>query len=339
MNRLDEEIVLRVNGLKKYFPIEKGFLKRTKGYVKAVDDITFTIKSGQTMGLVGESGCGKTTTARVITRAQDPTEGEILFRRDENQVVDLAQLDHNELKDLRKDIQMIFQDPFSSLDPRMPILDIVAEPLLAQGERRKDCEDKVADILERVGLNSAYMQRYPHSFSGGQRQRIGIARALITNPTLIVADEPVSALDVSVQAQILNLMAELQDEFNLTTLFIAHDLSVIRHVCEKVAVMYLGQLVEIASTKGLYKNPLHPYTSGLMSAVPDTDPHGDLSFEILSGEVGDPSQEKSGCIFAERCNYSEAQCFKTSPTLEISGKNSHRVACYRAQELDLDGVE
>ena len=335
---MDENLVLQVKNLKKYFAIEEGFLRRVSGYVRAVDNVSFDVHSQETVGLVGESGCGKTTTARVILRALDPTGGEVLFRSSEQGVVDLAQMSQKKLKKIRKDIQMIFQDPFSSLNPRMPILDIVAEPMLAQGWKRRDCENKVANLLDRVGLNSAYMKRYPHAFSGGQRQRIGVARALIMNPTMIVADEPVSALDVSVQAQILNLLDELQDEFGLTYLIIAHDLSVIRYICDKVAVMYLGRLVEIAPTDELYNNPLHPYTSVLMSAVPDADPHQNWLHESVTGEVGDPSEEKEGCVFAKRCNYAEKKCFEQKPVLKIQD-DKHQVACHRAEDLELIGVE
>ena len=342
MAKMPDHLVLQVKGLKKYFPVEEGFLKKVKGCIRAVDDVSFAVKAGKTLGLVGESGCGKTTTARVILRALEPTAGEILFWSKGQAVVDLAKLSKRRLRDIRPDIQMIFQDPYSSLNPRMPVLDIVAEPLLAHGWKRRDCAEKVAEILKLVGLNPSYLSRYPHAFSGGQRQRIGIARALIMNPTLIVADEPVSALDVSVQAQILNLLDDLQEQMGLTFLFIAHDLSVIRYICDQVAVMYLGSLVELADTDHFYNQPQHPYTSALLSAVPDADPRSSWLDETISGEVGPPTKEMQGCLFAERCKYVQEICLKSTPVLrEVAAASSieHRVACHRAAELNLRGVK
>lgn len=339
MLEIPEDVILKVNNLKKYFPIESGFLRKVKGYVRAVDDVSFSIKSGETLGLVGESGCGKTTTARVIMRALDPTSGEILFRRSNGEVIDMAPLGKKELKDVRSDIQMIFQDPNSSLNPRLPVLDIIAEPLYCQGWSRKKSEKRVSELLDLVGLDPRYMRRYPHAFSGGQRQRIGIARALTVNPSLIVADEPVSALDVSVQAQILNLLNELQGRLGLTYLFIAHDLSVIRYICKQVAVMYVGKLVEISDTVELYQNPLHPYTSALITSVPDADPKQEWLFKTISGEVADPSKDFTGCTFAERCNYAQKICISKKPRLQTVSKGEfHQVVCHRAEELQLPGI-
>ena len=285
-SRLPEERLLEVSDLEKHFPIKQGFLKREVGRILAVDGVNFHINDGETLGLVGESGCGKTTTARCILRAVDPTNGEILFRTREDEVVDIAMLKGAELKKIRSDIQMIFQDPFSSLNPRMTLLDTIGEPLLLNNIGSKhDREERVAELLEMVGLRPEYMRRFPHAFSGGQRQRIGIARALAPNPKLVVADEPVSALDVSVQAQVLNLLADLQGELGLTYLFVAHDLSVVKHISDRVAVMYVGKLVEMAPTDELFSTPKHPYTAALLSAVPEPDPRAKSERIILQGEV------------------------------------------------------
>ena len=340
---MQDNVMLQVENLKKYFPIEKGSFNKVTGYVKAVDDVSFRVKQGETMGLVGESGCGKTTTSRVILRALEPTSGKILFRTVKNGIVDMAVLKKNELKKIRKDIQMVFQDPYSSLNPRMPVLDIISEPMTSHGWKKKDCKDRVGELLELVGLNPKYMQRYPHAFSGGQRQRIAIARALALNPSMIVADEPVSALDVSVQAQVLNLLNKLQEEMGLTYLFIAHNLSVIRYICDSVAVMYVGKLVEVGETESLFENPCHPYTSSLLSAVPDPDPHqqGWLE-ETLGGEVADPSKDISGCAFAPRCKYAKEICRQERPILKNVDKDLsilHQTACHRVEELQLKGVK
>lgn len=288
MNNPDAQPLLQVRNLKKYFPVySQGIVRRQTSVVKAVDDVSFNLNQGETLGLVGESGCGKTTTARAILRALEPTSGEVILQSKAYGEVDLARLEEERLKELRKEMQMIFQDPFSSLNPRMTVGDIVAEPLVihnigSRGERK----DKVAHILEKVGLKAVHMQRYPHAFSGGQRQRIGIARALILNPSLIVADEAVSALDVSVQAQVINLLQDLQEEFQLTYIFVAHDLSVVRHICDRVAVMYLGKIVELGDSEQLFRDPQADYTKVLLSAIPSPDPDVPLK-PILKGSLAE----------------------------------------------------
>jgi peptide/nickel transport system ATP-binding protein len=335
---LSEERLLEVSDLEKHFPIKQGFLKKEVGQILAVDGVNFHINEGETLGLVGESGCGKTTTARCILRAVDPTNGQILFRTREDEVVDIARLKGAELKKIRSEIQMIFQDPFSSLNPRMTLLDTIGEPLLLNNIGSKDDrEQRVAELLEMVGLRPEYMRRFPHAFSGGQRQRIGIARALALNPKLVVADEPVSALDVSVQAQVLNLMSDLQEELGLTYLFVAHDLSVVKHISDRVAVMYVGKLVEMAPTDDLFSTPKHPYTAALLSAVPEPDPRTKSERIILQGEVANPADPPSGCYFHPRCSYATEQCKSETPVLQEIA-DGHYVSCHRAEELILDGV-
>jgi len=331
--------LLKVTGLQKLFPIKKGFLKRTVGYVRAVDGVDFHIDEGETLGLVGESGCGKTTTARCVLRAIEPTQGQIQIRGADGSVVDLGQVSPRELRALRRQMQMIFQDPFTSLNPRMTLLDLVGEPLLVHGlANRREREERVADLLTRVGLRPEYMRRFPHAFSGGERQRIGIARALALHPRLVVADEPVSALDVSVQAQILNLLVDLQADFRLTYLFVAHDLSVVRHISNRVAVMYVGRMVELAETTEIFDRPRHPYTAALLSAVPEPDPRTRARRIVLQGEVANPASPPSGCYFHPRCPHAIDVCRTETPAWqEIS--RGHFVSCHRAEELQLAGVE
>jgi peptide/nickel transport system ATP-binding protein len=335
----NDRVLLEIKNLKKHFPVRRGFFRRVVGQVKAVDGVSFYINKGETLGLVGESGCGKTTTARCILRALDPTKGQILFRTQSGQMLDIATLPESELRPLRRDMQMIFQDPFASLNPRMNLLDIVGEPLLVIGGIKSHQErmERVAELLRLVGLRPEYMQRFPHAFSGGQRQRIVIARALALNPRLVVADEPVSALDVSVQAQVLNLMLKLQQRLNLTYLFVAHDLSVVKHICDRVAVMYVGKLVETAPTDELFHHPKHPYTAALMSAVPVADPRVRLAMIPLEGDVPSPANPPSGCYFHPRCRYAVDKCSEETPVLEKVSPN-HHVACHRVHELKLDGV-
>ena len=331
--------LLKVTGLQKLFPIKKGFLKRTVGHVRAVDGVDFHIDEGETLGLVGESGCGKTTTARCVLRAIEPTQGQIHIRAADGSVVDLGQVSPRELRTLRRQMQMIFQDPFTSLNPRMTLLDLVGEPLLVHGlANRREREERVADLLTRVGLRPEYMRRFPHAFSGGERQRIGIARALALHPRLVVADEPVSALDVSVQAQILNLLVDLQADFRLTYLFVAHDLSVVRHISNRVAVMYVGRMVELAETTEIFESPKHPYTAALLSAVPEPDPRVRTRRIVLQGEVANPASPPSGCYFHPRCPHAIDVCRTQTPAWQEVSRN-HFVSCHRAQELRLAGVE
>jgi len=332
-----KSVLLDVKGLKKYFPIRRGLLQKTVGLVKAVDDVTFFLNQGETLSLVGESGCGKTTTARCILRAITPTAGQVLLLHND-EVLDVATVPKSRLQSLRRQMQMIFQDPFSSLNPRMNLFDIVGEPLLVHGVGNvQERADRVEELLRLVGLRPEYMRRYPHAFSGGQRQRIGIARALALEPRLIVADEPVSALDVSVQAQILNLLLDLQEQLGLTYLFVAHDLSVVKHISDRVAVMYVGKIVELAETKPLFANPRHPYTEALLSAVPEPDPRQRSRRIVLEGDAADPANPPSGCYFHPRCAYAQDVCRQETPRLEEIAPN-HFVSCHRARELSLRGV-
>ena len=333
-----ETRLLEVRDLQKLFPIRRGFLRRVVGQVRAVDGVSFHVERGETLALVGESGCGKTTTSRCVLRAVTPTAGQILFRTAEGPVLDVATLARRQLRPLRRQMQMIFQDPFSSLNPRRTLLDIVAEPLVANrvGDRTERIE-RVAELLRLVGLRPEYMRRYPHAFSGGQRQRVGIARALALNPALVVADEPFSALDVSVQAQILNLMLDLQAQLGLTYLFVAHDLSVVKHVSDRVAVMYVGRIVEMAETEPLFGAPRHPYTEALLSAVPKPDPRQRAQRVLLEGDVADAANPPAGCAFHPRCAYAVERCRAERPVLEAV-EPGHFVACHRARELSLRGV-
>lgn len=323
--------LLDVSDLKMYFPIRKGFLQNVVGHVKAVDAVNFSLCCGETLGLVGESGCGKTTVGRCLIRAYQPTGGAIRYRNENDQTVDLAQMPESMLKPYRRELRMIFQDPYASLNPRMTVLDIVGEPLFVQGiAKGKDLEDRVAELLRKVGLRPEYMRRYPHAFSGGQRQRIGVARALALDPRVVICDEAVSALDVSVQAQILNLLLDLQAEFNLTYLFISHDLSVVEYIANRVAVMYVGKMVEIASTATLFAIPKHPYTEALLSAVPKPDPRLRGQRIILEGDVADPANPPSGCYFHPRCRYAKSICKTEEPPLRDLG-DKHFVACHFAE--------
>ena len=323
----DSVPLLSVRGLTKHFPIfGKGFFQRKVGTVRAVDGVSFDLPQGTMLGLVGESGSGKTTTARTILRALTPTAGEVHFRVD-GQLINLAHLSESQLMPLRTKMQMIFQDPFSSLNPRMTVGDIVGEALAVHKlASRKDRKDRVAEMLVKVGLKPDHAIRYPHAFSGGQRQRVGIARALIMRPSLVIADEPVSALDVSVQAQIINLLDDLKREMNLTCLFVAHDLSVVRHICDRVAVMYAGKIVELAPAEELFSNPLHPYTRALISAVPHPDPDVKMNFR-LGGEVADPANLPPGCSFSPRCDKCIAPCKKDRPELQ-EVRPGRFVACH-----------
>jgi oligopeptide transport system ATP-binding protein len=316
------EPILEIKHLKKYFPVKGGFWSKTIGYVHAVDDVSFYLYKGETLGLVGESGCGKSTTGRLILKLLEPTAGKILFEGR-----DISRLDRKRLKSLRRELQLIFQDPYASLNPRMTVGSIVGEAFIIHNVGNgREVEDRTAALLRKVGLHADHMRRYPHEFSGGQRQRIGIARALALNPKIIVADEPVSALDVSIQAQVINLLQDLKGEFQLSYLVIAHDLSVVEYMSDRVAVMYLGKIVEMAPGGELYKNPRHPYTEALLSAVPIPDPRLEKNRQILQGDVPSPINPPSGCYFHPRCIYRQDSCSRLSPEFTDIG-NGHFVAC------------
>ena len=330
---MSNNTILEVKNLHKQFT-SKGIT------VKAVTDVSFSVKEGETIGIVGESGCGKTTLGRCIVRAYQATSGEVKYTTSSGECLDFLKIDRKTMKEYRKEIQMIFQDPYSSLDPRMTVLDIIKEPIVANYPKmpKAEIEQKVMDIAAKVGLNTAYLKRYPHAFSGGQRQRIGIARALVLNPRIIVCDEAVSALDVSIQAQVINLLHDLQKEFNLTYLFISHDLSVVEYISDKVGVMYLGKLVEYAETKALFQHPMHPYTESLLSAVPVADPEKQMERIPLEGEIPNPANPPSGCFFHTRCRYCTEKCSQEAPVYQEM-EPGHFVACHRANELKLRGFD
>lgn len=327
---MKKEPILKVEHLKMYFPLTKGFMKKTGGVVKAVDDISFSVEKGKTLGIVGESGCGKTTTGKCILQINKPTEGKILY---EGQ--DLITMDRSRLKDCRRDIQMIFQDPFGSLDPRQKAFSIIREVLVEEDDYHgaDEVKNKVNELLVKVGLSEEMGERYPHEMSGGQRQRLGIARALACDPKIIICDEPVSALDVSIQAQIINLFKELQREMGLTYIFVVHDLAVVRHIADVIAVMYLGRIMEMMEAVELYKNPMHPYSQALLSAIPIVDYYEEQKREriLLKGEVPSPIHAPSGCPFHPRCPYASEKCRTAPPELKDLG-NGHYVACYHVDK-------
>ena len=327
MKKRKDEVLLEVQNLKTYYPIKGGFFKRTVGNVKAVDDVSFEILKGETLGLVGESGCGKSTTGRTILRLTKPTDGKIIFDGK-----DITNLSGTTLRKIRQDFQMVFQDPYASLNPKQMVGDVVAEPIKNYYKKSsKELKPEIIELLKKVGLPEDAYYKYPHEFSGGQRQRIGIARALALRPKLIIADEPVSALDVSVQSQVLNLLKELQEEFDLTFLFIAHDLSVVKHMSDRIGVMYLGGIVEIADKNGLYAEPLHPYTKALISAIPYPDPRRKKERIILEGDVPSPANPPTGCPFHPRCAFATDECRAVKPALK-EVKPGHRVACHLYNE-------
>ena len=330
--------LLKVSHLRVYFPVGKtSMFGRTTGYTKAVDRVSFEIRRGETFGVVGESGSGKTTLGRAVLRAIEPTGGEIIYHRDGN-TIDIMGLKRNSLREMWRHMQMIFQDPYSSLNPRMTVRDVLSEPLIANKlSKGAELNDRVVDIVRRCGLDVEHLSRYPHAFSGGQRQRIAIARALVLRPEFIVCDEPVSALDVSIQAQILNLLKDLQQQFDLTFLFIDHDLTAVSYICDRVAVMYLGQIVEVAPTESLYYSPKHPYTEALMSAIPEADPSQIMKPVLLEGERPSPANPPVGCRFHTRCQYVTQICRESPPALK-EGEAGHLVACHRAGELTLNGA-
>jgi oligopeptide/dipeptide ABC transporter ATP-binding protein len=334
----EDDIILEVKNLKQYFVLTRGIMQKVVGQIRAVDGVSFSLRRNEVLGLVGESGCGKTTTGRSILRLYDPTGGEIWYTRQDGSRVNVAQISQAEMKPLRREMRMIFQDPYSSLNPRVPVRDIIGEPLVIHGVARgKQLEERVAQLMEAVGLNPAYMSRYPHEFSGGQRQRIGLARTLCLNPRLIVADEPVSALDVSIQAQVLNLLQDLRQQLGLTLLFIAHDLSVVEHICDRIAVMYVGKIVEMAESEELLRNPKHPYTEALVSAVPPADPDIKSQRIILEGDVPSPANPPKGCVFHPRCRYAQPVCSQDEPLL-AEVRPGHLAACHFANQLELAGI-
>ncbi|MGI6238541.1 MAG: ABC transporter ATP-binding protein [Christensenellales bacterium] len=334
----EKRVILDAKGVKKYFPIHSSFLRRHVGDVYAVDDVDVYVREGETLGIVGESGCGKTTLGRTLLRAVAPTAGACHFVNRKGQTVDVFQLNAKHLRDVRRDMQMIFQDPYASLNPRMIIKDIIGEPLKYNEKMTGgDITERVTELLELVGLNPRHLERYPHAFSGGQRQRVGIARALATTPRFIVCDEAVSALDVSVQAQVINLLQKLQARMNLSYLFISHDLSVIQHISDRVGVMYVGKMVELSKSDEIFRRPLHPYTEALLSAKPVADPRIKRHKILLEGETPNPAKPPSGCYFHPRCSYTREICKEVAPDYRALSPG-HYVACHRADELELSGV-
>ena len=332
------DVLLEVQGLKKYFPIQQGFLRKTVGYIKAVDDVNLTVKAGETLGVVGESGCGKTTMGRCLIRLYEPSAGKILLHV-ENQTVSVTELSPKQMHIFRRNAQIIFQDPFSSLNPRMNLLETIGEPLLVNGlARGRDLEERVKEVVTQVGLRVEHLRRFPHSFSGGQRQRIGIARALVVHPKLIVADEPVSALDVSIQAQILNLLEDLQGKFNLTYIFISHNMAVIRYISDRIAVMYAGKMVELGPKHELLSHPQHPYTELLLAAVPRTVDRLRGQRTVTPGEPPDLGNLPTGCVFHPRCKYARDRCKVEEPKLRAL-RADYYVSCHFAEELDLHGID
>lgn len=324
---MEKNPILKVEDLKVYFPIKKGILKKTVGHIKAVDGVSFDLKPGETLGLVGESGCGKTTTGKAIVRLNCPAKGHVYYQGN-----DTMEMSDKVFSKIRPDLQMIFQDPYSSLNPRMTVGKIIGEPIKYH-RPKEDVNKLVLEYMEMTGLRKEYVNRYPHEFSGGQRQRIGIARALALNPKVIIADEPVSALDVSVQAQIINLMKQLQNDLGLSYVFIAHDLSVVKHISDRVAVMYLGRIVEISTAEELYKNPLHPYTKALIASIPIADPRVQEEEVILTGEIPSPLNAPSGCKFRTRCPHATEKCAQEIPTMSLA-RGEHQVACHHWEKIN-----
>ncbi len=325
--------ILQVEHLSKYFPVQRGLFRKTVAHVKAVDDVTFTVHKGECLGLVGESGCGKTTLARCLLRLVEPDKGRIVLHG-EQQALDIVSASRKEMLDVRRQMQIIFQDPFSSLDPRWRVTDVVAEPLIAQRIGRAEAARRVLELLPTVGLGAHFADRFPHELSGGERQRVSIARALIVSPPLVVADEPVSALDVSVRSQIINLLLDLQSQMNLTYIFIAHDLSIVKHISHRIAVMYLGQLVELGTTRQVFEQYRHPYTKALLASALIPDPTRRDEGYVLEGEVPSPINPPSGCHFSTRCPFAQERCSAEEPALRDMG-DGHWVRCHFAEELDL----